>query len=179
MSSAFLKGILTAFLALVSAASAYWYRSPYLALHDLRKAALARDINKVDEYIDYTKVRESIKRGVSQGIASRVEGFVGQGVIGQGAGAAAAVLLRSAADPMVDSIVRPERIGMILTVACRSRHDHANSDQVVGQKSSCDWAVKRVSIDRIMVSEEATGSALVFDRRGFATWRLTQVRIPE
>jgi hypothetical protein len=43
------------------AVPAYWYWSPYHALHSMKAAAQARDADDFNQYVDYPKLRESLK----------------------------------------------------------------------------------------------------------------------
>ncbi len=43
------------------AIGAYWYWSPFAAIHSMQSAAETRDADAFNEYVDYPKLRESIK----------------------------------------------------------------------------------------------------------------------
>src|SRR5689334_1640730 len=56
------SNILRAGLAVAGLAlAAYWYWSPFLAMHQMREAARAGDAETFNDYVDYGRLRESLK----------------------------------------------------------------------------------------------------------------------
>lgn len=182
---------------LVVIAGAYWYWSPLLTMHYARAAAEARDSDAFNQYIDYPKVRESLKRQFAARMAEVITGVNGQkaGTAGAALGAMLSIAL---VDRLVDSMVRPELVMATMNEA-RMQEDPARKPDkpVTGAKPAkpnkvedspikVNWAVERKGVNRVIAfASDATTPAssetqigFVFDRAGFADWKLTEIRLP-
>lgn len=155
----------------------YWYWSPYLAMRSLRAAAQAGDGDRVAQYVDFEKVRSSLKEQFRQRATDAVGQRMGEGA-GAAAGATLGALLGTAlVDRAVDALVTPQALRQMLA---RGQRASASSDT---GEARARWAHERVSTDVIIAFPKeqadlspAARDRFVFSRSGFADWKLTEIR---
>lgn len=181
-------GIIAA-IALIAVSVSYWYWSPLLALHQMQSAAKARDADEFNRYVDYAKLRESLKGQ----FAARVAGAMGDSAGGsdaQKAGTALGTMWGMAlVDRMIDAMVRPEFVMKAMEEGkLKSPIERAKDSGSEGgaNRSDTKWTTERKGVDRIVVYGAVTHAPVdktqqvgfVFDREGFVRWKLTEVRLP-
>jgi hypothetical protein len=169
------------------ALGAYWYMSPYLAINSMKEAAEARDADAFNQYVDYPKLRESLK-GQFSAIMTKELGKqrAGGSELEQAGSALGAVLGLAFADKFIDAIVRPEVVMQAMAegklqvpMANRSTKGSETEDG-----PDVKWSLERKGFDRIIakgVQGDAPlekSPAFVFERTGFAGWKLTEMRMP-
>lgn len=156
----------------------------------MRAAAIAGDAETFNEHVDYPKLRESLKGQLSAAMASRLGSDVTAGNEMAKAGSAFGAMLGMAmVDKMVDAFVRPETVmramqeGKMAPQADRSKPvGDSTSD---ASKPGVTWNLERRGVSRTIAYAQETGKAnanqvgLVFDRIGFADWKLTGIYLPE
>lgn len=180
---------IVAAIALVAVSVSYWYWSPLLALHQMQSAAKARDADAFNRYVDYAKLRESLKGQ----FGARLAGVMGNSAGGsdaQKAGTALGAMLGMAlVDKMIDAMVRPEFVmkamedGKVTSPLERSKDGGGNDG---AKRPEVKWTTERKGVDRIVVYgsdpqapvDKTRQVGFVFDREGFAGWKLTEVRLP-
>ncbi|HRZ59827.1 MAG TPA: DUF2939 domain-containing protein [Rubrivivax sp.] len=195
MSTTFRKTVaVVAAVAFAVAGVAYWYWSPLIALHELQTAAQARDTDAFNRHVDYAKLRDSLK---SQ-LGAKVADAMGDGSAGANAGAALGTMLGMAiADRMIEVLVRPEVVMMAMSDGVLSEAaGHAAGAVGAGagagagegepKRPAVQWTLDHEGVDRVVAyasipGKGAAGGAtgFVFDRDGFAGWKLTGVRLPQ
>lgn len=193
MSTTFRKTVaVVAAVAFAVAGVAYWYWSPLIALHELQTAAQARDTDAFNRHVDYAKLRDSLK---SQ-LGAKVADAMGDGSAGANAGAALGTMLGMAiADKMIEVLVRPEVVMMAMSDGVLSEAaGHAAGAVGAGagagagepKRPAVQWMLDHEGVDRVVAyasipGKGAAGGAtgFVFDRDGFAGWKLTGVRLPQ
>ena len=92
----------------VIAVLGYGYASPYVALDRLKRAADARDVDTVNEYVDYPALRDSLKLQVS-GLLTRRLGHSGNPLAAIGAMIGVALI-----GPLVDAYATPDGVAALL-----------------------------------------------------------------
>ncbi len=174
--SLFISSIATA---LVVSTASYWYYSPYLALKNIRDAALRKDADAFNERVDYPKVRESLKGQIAaimfDKATSSDKGYPPFGPI----------LGKAFVNPMIDALVRPEAVMYVMQHGeIKSAQSSVRSDtQAMPEKQSVEWTLERKTADKIIVNRNNSGLevgkdiSMVFERNGFADWKLTEIRI--
>ncbi|MCO5975854.1 DUF2939 domain-containing protein [Ideonella oryzae] len=176
--------VIAALLALLL--GTYWYASPYLALRHMQAAAQARDAERLNAQVDYPRLRESLKGQFSSRLAHELGGDAGsQDALGQ-LGAALGTTLGSAlGDRLIDALVQPEMVMRALTEAeLRPRMGHDKPDEGSATKPAVTWTSERVNLNTLVVYGHRQADApedrlaLVFERSGFADWKLTEIRLP-
>lgn len=189
-------GVVAAILAL----AAYWYWSPWLAIHQMRSAARAGDADAFSERVDYPRLRESLKVQLAAAADARLGQSSESGSDIARAGAAFGSLLATAlVDRMVDALVRPESVMRVMQEGklmparsgrSRDRGDPAPDNQgqsdgtPPGEKLDPIWSTEHQGVNTFVLYARRAGlaedrrTALVFERRGFASWQLTEIRLP-
>lgn len=168
-------------LAIVGAGIAiYWYYSPYLTIHAMREAAQTKDADAFNERVDYPKVRESLKGQMSAMMAEKV------GQTDNAFAAFGTMLGTAVAHQAVDAFVKPEMV---------MRSMQSGSFKPVppmGQESTSEgsdekkvqWTLEHRGANKVIAyakkpdqPELKEDFGLVFERNGFADWRLTEIRL--
>jgi hypothetical protein len=179
---------------LIAAVGAYWYWSPYLAMHAMKDAVDKRDADAFNQYVDYPKLRESFK-GQLSAMLTKSLGMQqpGGGSEPANAGAALGAMLGLAfADKLIDVMVRPEVVmqameeGKLQNPAVSPKSDQ--TAPAATDKERVKWSLERKGFDRVIArnlqgeaqvqTAPAESPAFVFDRNGFAAWKLTEIRLP-
>lgn len=162
---------------------AYWYYAPVLALKSMRAAAEAKDADTFNDFVDYPKLRESLKGQMAALINEKMktkEDKSGFAAIGNMIGLALI-------DRMVDAMVRPEMVMEAMKQGKLGGRAGPNPDGAASAAGASHRPVMfeserkgRRYISYVYSSDESRekGIALVLERSGFADWRLTEVRLP-
>jgi hypothetical protein len=169
------KGLAALLAVVVLAIGAYWYWSPILVVHRLVRASERGDAEAVNDRVDYPALRESLKgqfaaRVADEGKSSERNPFSSLG----------SMVGMAMANQMIDTLVRPEMMVQVMRAgSLRPKQGASGSDE------SPAWEYQRAGPNRLIAfprwsdkgrSDQAVG--LVFQRRGFADWRLVGIRLP-
>lgn len=167
---------IVAAIALLAVAAGAWYAfSPQWTLWQIRQAAEARDAEELSAYVDYPKVRESMKSQLKAAMAAKMmeSGSNGFEAIGMAIG-------MQMMDPMIDAMISPEGLQAGFARA-------AKADQQAGKKAAPfalgeddSYRIERDGIDAFRVVIEDPGKEatfLKFERRGLG-WVLAGVQLP-
>jgi len=171
----------------VIALAAFWYWSPYLDMKQMAAAARAGDADRFNQHVDYPRVRESLKGQFAARMAQAM-GTHGNGNPMAGLGAMIGMGL---ANTMVDALVRPEVMMKAMTegklVPRKAGVQEARTDAAAPAPKEVAWTFERQGLDHIVSyrvdpdqpqAANAERLGLVFERAGFATWKLSEVRLP-
>lgn len=174
----------------VSCLAGYWYYSPYLAIDAMQAAAKAGDGKTLNAHVDYPALRESLKSQFMAAIADRAP----KGDNERPLAAMGAMLGTVLANQMIDSLVRPETIMAMLAQGKTTPPDPSTKPSTVPAEPAPSseapesvekkWRLERITMNKVIASRgelaDAEGglAGLVFYRSGFATWKLTEIRIP-
>jgi hypothetical protein len=170
------------------AIAGYWYFSPFLALQQLDAAAKRGDAAAFNNMVDFPKVRESVKTQLAALLGEHLPKLEQPDSVLGRAGAALGARLGSAMlNGVVDQLIRPETV-------MRAMQEHElRAGTVAGTPPSPEqngekrkWDYEREGVDKLVVyavdpkhpdqtRQEQFG--LVLERSGFATWRLTGIRL--
>ena len=198
MSTTFRKTVaVVAAVAFAVAGVAYWYWSPLVALHELQTAAQARDTDAFNRHVDYAKLRDSLKSQLGAKVADAMGDGEGGGEGGNAGTALGTMLGMAIADRMIEVLVRPEVVMMAMSDGVLSEAaGHAAGAVGAGagagagegepKRPAVQWTLDHEGVDRVVAyasipGKGAAGGAtgFVFDRDGFAGWKLTGVRLPQ
>jgi hypothetical protein len=165
-------------LMLAALVAAYWYLSPYMAVHSMQRAADHHNADAFNDLADYPALRESIKGQISAKMSESMSQDTSNPFAALGT-----MIGMAMADRMIDAIVRPETVMRAMETG-RLRAD-AGSDQRDGSdQRKVHWSYERSSVDRLIATPKSEDGpdikapSFVFYRRGFADWRLTEIRLP-
>lgn len=176
------KAAVAATVFAVSAIGAYWHYSPYLAMKSLREAAEARNADAFNEKVDYAKLRESLKGQMAAMVADQIGTSTSSGNQFEARGSAIALAL---INPLIDAMVRPELVMKAMSNGELSmKPGRATAGQPAKAKQEPKWNVERVSLNKVIAYAQdakdpgAAKFGVVFERTGFADWKLTELRMP-
>ena len=156
----------------------------------MKAAAEAHDADTLNEHVDYAKLRESFKGQLAAMMAEKLGSTSRSGSDAEKAGAALGSMLGMAmVDRLVDTMVRPEMVMKALQGAEVSPKPSAGPSAAAdagGQPKKPDvkWSYDRKSTDKLIAYAEDSSKpddkkvGFVFERSGFADWKLTEIRLP-
>lgn len=165
------------------AVGAYWYWSPYWALHQMRGAAEGGNADKFNAHVDYPRLRESLKGQLAAAMSAEMaKSKSGDGL--ESAGAAFGAMLGIAmVGGIVDAMVRPEVVMQAMTEAKLNAKSSGGSGTSKEELDKVQWSFERVGADKFIAygskPSEASRFGLVLERSGFADWKLTEMRLPD
>ena len=175
----------------VLVAAAYWYWSPVLAIHAMQSAAKAGDADAFSDHVDYPKLRESFKGQFSALLAEKLAAQSSGDNDFAKAGAALGMMLGTAmVNQFVDAMVRPEVVMRAMQEGKLMPKKSADSDSSPPAESApparqkVEWSAEHKGVDKYIAYARRSGEpedkriALVLERSGFATWKLTEIRLP-
>lgn len=177
------KAAIAAIALAVSGVGAYWYYLPYIAMKQMRTAAEQRDADSFNDHVDYSKVRESLKGQLAAMMAEKLgsEGGASGGFEGLGAALGLALI-----NPMIDAMVRPEMVMRSMQEGKFKPLPSAagNSTGTAEPAKEPKWEFDRVGANKLIAyavdpdGKAGTQVGAVFERSGFADWKLTELRLP-
>jgi len=171
------------------AVGAYWYWSPLVAIHQMRDAAKAGDVDAFNDHVDYPKLRESMKGQLSAMVKNTLATEPGSSNELAKAGAALGVMLGlTVVDKMVDVFVRPETVMRAMQqgkMMPKQQTDAPASGPTPNTgEEGVTWQSERKGVDKYIAYASKPGQpqnqriGLVMERSGFANWKLTEIRLP-
>lgn len=177
------KRVLAAALIAVSAVGSYWYFSPYLAMRSIQEAARKKDADAFNTRVDYAKVRENLKGQMSAMMTEQL------GQSNSGAESFGAMLGLALVNQMVEAFVRPEVVMHAMQEGelkpDQSKSTSTDADQHPTDQQKIEWSFERPGVDKVIASGRRTDQpedtpipGFVFERSGFADWKLTEIRLP-
>jgi hypothetical protein len=181
----------------VAAIAGYWYLSPYLVIRQMQAAAQARDAEAFNARVDYPKVRASVKEQFANSLSDKLgksdDSGTGLAILGSAIGMA---LVNPLVDAFVDpnTVMRAMRDGQMIPKGRPPRGDSSQPPSQPANQGSADpkedqprWSCERQGPNRLVAYAADPGKpeqkpsnqlGLVFQRKGFSDWKLTEVRIP-
>ena len=183
------KSVLFAILAAIFALGAYWYWSPFLVIRQMQSAARVGDADAFNDHVDYPRLRESLKGQMSAMIADKMGASKNSDNPFAVFGSALGLLM---VDKMVDAMVRPELVmkgmqnGKFGPKVEKSDSEPSSSTDTSATKDSVlRWDYDRKGTDKLIAYAKSGGDqassitvGIVFERSGFANWKLTEIRLP-
>jgi uncharacterized protein YbjT (DUF2867 family) len=153
----------------------------------MRKAAEQKDFQAFGERVDYVKVRESVKSQLATRLAGQMQADADEGQSSKGFKALGAAFAMVVASPLIDAMVRPEFVMAALTkgeIEVVPGEVKEAVGVVVPPKGKPQWAFDRQGANKLVAfakDPENPGeikAGLVFERSGFADWKLTGLNLP-
>lgn len=177
--------------------ASYWYWSPFLAMNQMAQAAEEKDADSFNSFVDYPRLRESLKgqfqarMGASFAAQSEENPFAGLG----------AMLGMAMVNQMLDAMVRPEFVmramqeGKVRLERDRAYEDTQSAPSTANgggpseaERKELKLVHDRKGVDKVVsyiVDPNRPSAPLservsfVFERSGFATWKMTELRLPD
>jgi hypothetical protein len=148
----------TVAVAIAIGVAAYWVAAPYVVMHQLQRAAQARDTEALDAHVDYPALRESLRGQVSATLADKI------GALGSAIGMAVA-------NPLINIAVQPDAVAASLR---SGRWETVAATAANPPPDDVKWTYQREGFG-IFVAQSKDAFVLV--RHGFADWKLSGIRI--
>jgi Protein of unknown function (DUF2939) len=152
-----------------------YFGSPYLAARNLQNAAIEADADELEASVDFPAVRESLKSQLNVAMMTEMQNdpemkdnpFAGLG----------AMLVPAMVDRMIDAYVTSDGLAAMV------RGQKPNENSVPVTKEEIEFDSSYVNLDRFKVTMRNAalnedGPSLVFDREGFASWKLVKIELP-
>jgi len=177
------KLLATAAIVIAAGIAAYWYWSPYLAVRELREAAINADAARFNAHVDFPRVRDSLKAQ----FADRIDGARGaDSRAGSGLGGLGGLLANALVGTVIDAAVQPETImfamreGRFKIERKGQRDDEPQT--APAERNRPVLHAERQGFNTVLFHWQRDGRdamALVMQRQGFADWKLTDIRLPD
>jgi hypothetical protein len=189
MNSRAVKGGVAAALVVIAA---YWYWSPLLAIRQMQLAAKAGDADAFSDHVDYPRLRESFKGQFSAMLTEKMAAQSSNDDSAAKVGAALGMMLGTAmVNQFVDAMVRPEVVimramqeGKLMPKKSADGGSSTPTDSGSPAPQKVEWSAEHKGVDKYIAYAHRPGEAedrriaLVLERSGFATWKLTEIRLP-
>ena len=169
-------------------AGGYFFASPFLAIQGLRSGFLSKNADQVSKYIDYPALQADLKAQLGvmmlkslqndpEMAANPFSGF-------------AMAMITPMVNSMVDTYVTPSGMKTILESSAIDQSG-ANQDQttqnLVARKREFDKALDKTSMgyeglekfQLTATADDGKKTKLLFNRQGFADWKLKAVVLPQ
>lgn len=168
---------------LLIAATAGFYATPYYTAHQMQQAAQANDSSKLNNYIDYSAVKENLKVSLNSSISKSLL----KNKTDSGMNAFAAMFAAAFVNPLIDVLVTPENLSLMLQANMpqdlKSAQDNNNKsntpkaeDDVITHKYYQDF--NHFVVDVSHKSQPDNPFSFTFSRQGLFSWKLTGLAIP-
>jgi len=176
------KGIKVGAAAVLFIAITGWfYFTPYLAVKNMRTAAEKRDSAAFSRYINFPSVRESLKASLNAKMLSEMAKKQ-DGNLFAAIGAAFTMAL---VGPMVDAMITPEALAMMMKGEQPSlgKSKPTAVPPAGTSEPETETSMGYENFDQFVVSTRKKGTpdepvALVFQREGLFSWKLSAIRLP-
>lgn len=171
-------GVAAALLAVIGG---WYYYTPYLAVNNMRAAAENKDSAILSRYINFPSVRESLKASLNAKMLSEMAKKDDRNPFAA-LGAAFAMAL---VGPMVEAMVTPEALAMMMKGEKPSleKSKPAAVPTSAASEPDTETSMGYETFDQFVVRTKKRGTteepvALVFQREGLFSWKLSAIRLP-
>ncbi len=155
----------------------YLYASPYIALHNIKKAAEQGDADRLSGYIDFPSVKQSIKDQIKAALVEELVSNKEQ----DGFEALGTMLATAMIDPLIDGLVTPD--GVALMVQGEKLDFDLNNDmpedKPKANNEEVNYKARYLSFNRFKVqitdADDSEQSLDVIMRRDWLSWKVTTI----
>jgi hypothetical protein len=190
--------LITLIVVIVIAALGFIYASPYIAVNNLKRAADARDVQTVNQYVDFPALRDSLKQQVGAMLTRRLEADAGSKLATIGA-----VIGVTLVGPLVDAYATPDGVSALLngmpprgtpgeqpaappaagtaTPPASAPADHADEPNATqpARKGSAGYRSLNEFVVTFQRGEGNANYSAIFRREGLITWKLAAINLNE
>lgn len=169
-------------IVIVIAIVAYLYASPYLVLRNMQSAAQQGDSEKLNQYIDYPSVRQSLKDQLNAHMLKELKQEHNNEFAALGA-----MLATSMTDTLLDAVITPTGVGLMLQGKNLnpSHMPNANASAAQQQEQSeekVDYKTYYTSMNRFVVDvsnkQRHDQRVKVIMERDGLSWKLKELIVP-
>ncbi|MBL8199489.1 MAG: DUF2939 domain-containing protein [Chromatiales bacterium] len=153
----------------------YVFAGPYIAVHQVKAAAIARDGEALTEHVDFVALRQSLKDQFNAMLVSDVATSKSGGGFAELGAALASVMM----EKMIDALVTPA--GITALVKGDIPDPAGDSDGADDSREPFNGAsMSYASLNKFVVTQQNDDGddvRIVFRRRGL-TWKLCEILMP-
>ena len=168
-------------IVIVIAILAYLYASPYLALRNMQSAAEQGDSQRLNQYIDYPSVRQSLKDQLNAHMLKELKQENNNEFAALGA-----MLAKSMTDTLLDAVITPTGVGLMLqgkNLNPSHMPDHdSDPTEKAQQEENVDYNAHYTSMNRFVVDvknkQRHDQRVQVVMQRDGLSWKLKELIIP-
>ncbi|WP_420384346.1 DUF2939 domain-containing protein [Novosphingobium sp.] len=151
--------------------------SPYWAAYTLEQAAKNGDADTIDMLADMPQIREGLKSQISAVLAAKLN--TDPDIKGNPFAALGALIAPALVGKVIDAYVTPEGIARIL----KNGKPTAQTPDAAVPAPHFTAQDDYLGLDRFRVrlhdtTADRAGPSLLFERRGFVTWKLIRIELP-
>jgi hypothetical protein len=153
-----------------------YFGSPFLTLHEMRRAAERKDAAALSAHIEFPALRGSANHAVDAKIARKLAAKQRK----NGAAFWAGVLVSSLARDAIDKLVTPEGVAGLLGAGAGEAEDAARGARHKRSPPEFGFAYEGLDVflvDIRQVGLPGDGVTLVMRRGGLVEWKLVGVRL--
>jgi len=184
--------LITLIVVIVIAALGFVYASPYLAVNNLKRAADARDVQTVNQYVDFPALRASLKQQVADMLTHRLEADSGNKIATIGA-----VIGVTLIGPLVDAYATPDGVAALLngmpprgtpgeqpaapqaSTGTEAPAAPAANSAPPARRSTAGYRSLNEFVITFQRGEGNANYSAVFQREGLVTWKLAAINLNE
>ncbi len=175
-----IKWLLAILLILLLALFVYVASGPYMAIRGIRSVVASGDYDQLWRFVDFNRLRESIRPQIQQRIAQGVIEHMGPNGASRTVGGVTALI----AQPAIDAIVSPLGVATLLrgSALARQAADAADGKHPTQPNDPLQDAKTRFESHNLftatVLSAEGKPVVIEFSRDGL-DWKLSGIRLPE
>jgi hypothetical protein len=163
-------------------AFAYYLASPLLAANSLKNAVISKNADEANKYIDYSALRENLKAELTAHAMKQMQ--QDPEMASNPFNGFAFAMVGPMVNAMVDNYITPSGMKTIMKFASDPSSATDDTSRNIAEKvASTDKMLKETSmgydgLDKFQVlykNQDGTKGKLVFNRKGFAGWNLTNI----
>lgn len=172
----------------VTAVGGYYLASPFLAIQELRTGFLSKNADQVNQYIDYPSLQSDLKAQLGSMMLKTMQSD--PEMAANPFSGFAMAMITPMVNSIVDTYVTPSGMKTILE-APSTQQSSASPDQtaqnLVERKREFDKALQKTTMgydglhkfQLTATADDGKKTKLVFNRQGFAEWKLNSVILPQ
>lgn len=162
-------------------AALYFLASPYIAIYNIRNAALTMDKKTFNEYIDYSQVRDNFKQQINEQINSNLANQSVTNMVFKN-------VASSIANKFVDSVITPDNIMTIMKyskeVKEEKQPEQTNTQPIQIEKNKRAFSfdgrysgINRFYIDIADANNLQRKAHVELNRYGLLQWKIVSIRL--
>ncbi len=150
--------------------------SPFYAAYSMKNAISARQPEKLANYVDFPKVKESLKRSLNASLIAGVKDSEKNGLAIFGAAFAMAI-----ANPIIDAMVTPEGLTHLMNTGGQALNKQSSKNGNSELDADFSMSYSGVNNFEIVVSAKTDPSKHIkfqLQRYGLLEWKLISITLP-
>lgn len=166
--------------AVLLALLAYTVAGPWLAINGIRNLVASGEYGQLWRFVDFPRLRESVRPQIQERIARGVIGRMGPGGASEAVGGVTALI----AEPAIDAMVSPVGIATLLhgSALAKRAGGQRDPDGQVRLEDPLKGAKARYESPSLFTATvpSESGKPVVFEfRRSGLIWKLAGIRLPD